>query len=76
MKGRRFREGERVRIRRTIAQGLALGTAGTIERVYVAAPGMYDVQFDGCRDIRMVWCDDLERVEQEVGRMEVNSHNW
>jgi hypothetical protein len=74
MKERCFRTGERVKARRTIAEIIPAGTVGVVERVYVAVPGMYDVQFEGHRALKIVWGDDLEVAEreQEAGRRAIN----
>ncbi len=74
MKERCFRTGERVKARRTIAEIIPAGMAGVVERVYVAVPGMYDVQFEGHRALKIVWGDDLEVAErdQEADRIAMN----
>jgi len=61
--------GDRVRLRRPILW-VASGSTGTIVLVYLTAPNLYDVHFDGQTAPRAVHGTDLELI----GRI-VNSGN-
>jgi hypothetical protein len=57
----RFKAGERVRLRTAIPDARA-GAVGTIQLVLHSADDIYDVQFDGYAQPRLIRARELERV--------------
>ena len=60
-----LREGDRVRLRRTILWASA-GAKGTIVRTYGAAATIYSVRFDGQTQEWAVQAADLERIDSQA----------